>query len=92
MELLTHNVPTSQVASVITSVLKLAHVTPSHVPVKSTVIDWNIMRLVLGQQQLAEELPQREYLGLLSDETSKFGNKYEVSMLVTNKVDCMCLD
>ncbi len=34
------------------------------------------MRLVLAQKQL-EEMPQAESLGLLHDETSKYGKKYE---------------
>jgi hypothetical protein len=41
------------------------------------VSDWNIQRLVFAQKQLIEILPEQHHLGLLSDETSKFGRKYE---------------
>ena len=49
----------------------------SDLPSKSTVNDWNIMRLVMAQQQLSEELPQKENMGLLSGQTSKSGQKFE---------------
>ena len=74
--LLNHNVPTGQIPAVIESVLKLAGKT-TEVPSKSSINDWNIMRLILAQRQLAEEVPQKSNLGLLSDETSKFGRKFE---------------
>ena len=35
------------------------------------------MRLSISQQQLAVQLTQAPHLGLLSDETSKFGKEYE---------------
>ena len=63
-KLLSYNVPTGQIASVIECVLKLGGKTASDLPTKSTVNDWNIMRLIMSQQQLAEELPQKESMGL----------------------------
>ena len=75
--LLTHNVSTSQVSRVIEDVLKLAGLVARDLPCISTIQDWNIMRLLVSQQQLGEVLPQEQHLGLLSDETSKFGQKFE---------------
>ena len=49
-DLLSHNVPTGQVAPVIECVLKMAGKKASDLPSKSTVNDWNIMRLLLSQQ------------------------------------------
>ena len=75
--LLTHNVSTSQVSCVIEDVLKLAGLVARDLPCISTIQDWNIMRLLVSQQQLGEVLPQEQHLGLPSDETSKFGQKFE---------------
>ena len=77
MSLLTHNVPTGQVSAVISAVMKLACRKASDLPSKSTVNDWNVMRLILAQKQIGEILPSQSNLGLLSDETSKFGKKVE---------------
>ena len=33
--------------------------------------------MLLSQQQLAEVIPEKEHLALLSDETTKYGEKYE---------------
>ena len=76
-DLLNHNVPTGQIAPVINAVMSLAGRKASDMPCKSTVIDWNIMRLIIAQRQIAEEVPSKKHLGLLSDETSKFGRKFE---------------
>ena len=76
--LLNHNVPFSQVGPVIEAVSKLGGLKASDIPSKSTINDWNlIMRLIMAQTQLAEELPSQSYLGLLSDEPSKSGHKNE---------------
>ena len=75
--LLTHNVSTSQVSRVIADVLKLAGLVALDLPCISTIQDWNIMRLLVSQKQLGDVLPQEQHLGLLSDETSKFGQKFE---------------
>ena len=77
LELLTLNVPTSQIGGVIESVMKLAHCQASHLPCRSTINDWNAMRLIMAQKHLSGELTEQETLGLLSDETSKFGLQYE---------------
>ena len=76
-ELLNYNVSYGQVGPVIQTVLKLASLKASDIPSRSTINNWNIMRLILSQKQLAEELPDQSTLGLLSDETSKFGRKFE---------------
>ena len=75
--LLTHNVSTSQVSRVIEDVLKLAGLVARDLLCISTIQDWNIMRLLVSQQQLGEVLPQEQHLGLPSDETSTFGQKFE---------------
>ena len=62
-------------SSEIEAVLKLGKLKASDIPSKSTVNDWNIMSLVMAQNQLREELPSQCNLGLLSDETSKSGSK-----------------
>ena len=59
------------------SVLKMAGKKASKLPSRSTVNDWNIMRFIMAQQQLSEKLPQKENMALLSEETSKFGEKFE---------------
>ena len=71
------NVPTGQILNVIKSVLKLAGKETDNLPSKSTINEWNLMRLSISQQQLAEQLPQASHLGLLNYKTSKFGKKYE---------------
>ena len=76
-KLLKYNVPTGQISSVIESVLELADRKPSDLPTKSTINEWNIIRLCLSQRQIAEEIPKTKSLGLLSDEISKFDKKYE---------------
>ena len=56
--LLKYNVPTAQISSVKKSVLELADRKPSDLPSKSTIIEWNIIRLCLSQRQKAEEIPK----------------------------------
>ena len=75
-KLLNHNVPTSQIAPVIESVLKMAGKKASDFPSKSTVNDWNIMRLIMARTAI-RRTAQKDYMGLLSDEMSKFGQKFE---------------
>ena len=75
--LLDLNIAMGQIPAVIRTVAELTGKTINDVPSKATINDWNIMRLTLAQKQLGEELPNKSNLGLLSDETSKFGNKYE---------------
>ncbi|XP_060574411.1 uncharacterized protein LOC132732081 [Ruditapes philippinarum] len=75
--LLQHNVSTTKIPLVIRDVLKLAKMDASHLPSKSTCNNMNIQRLHLAQQQIAEDLPAKMNTCLLSDETSKFGQKYE---------------
>ena len=46
------------------------------VPIKGTVIDMNLQRLHLSQQHVGEVFAQQEDTCLLTDETSKKGEKY----------------
>ena len=75
--LLDHNVPTGQIPVVIETVLKLVGKAASDLPSKSTIKEWNVMRLCISQKQLGTEMLKTSHLGLLSDETSKFGKKFE---------------
>ena len=81
-DLLSHNVPSGQIAPVIECVLKMAGKKASDLPSKSTVNDWNIMRLLLSQQQLPEELPNKKNMALLSDETSKISSDISKKILL----------
>lgn len=76
-ELLNHNVTSSNVSPVIRTVLQLAGTTANKLPSVSTVKNMNVQRLLLSQKHLSEELSEKESTCLLSDETSKFGKKYE---------------
>ena len=74
--LLQHIVSTTKIPLVIRDVLKLVNIEASHSPCKRTCNNMNIQRLHLAHQ-IAEELSTRENICLLSDETSKYGQKYE---------------
>ena len=76
-QLLSCNVSTGQIPPVVESVLKLASKKATDLPCKTTINDWNVMRRSISQQQLAEEMPQKTHMALLSDETSKYGQKFE---------------
>ena len=77
-EVRNNNVTTSCVGPVIETVLKLAGTKPNNVLSTSTVNNMNVQRLILAQAQIAEKLTQQDdSFCLLSDETSKFGKKYE---------------
>lgn len=75
--LLSSHVACSQVGDVINAVLKLVGKTASHTPCKSTVINMNTQRLILAQKQLGEQLPGKGPTCLLSDETTKFDQRFE---------------
>lgn len=75
-ELLEYNVSASKVGDVIVSVLKLVGKKPTNVPSKSTVLNMNLQRLSLSQQQVSEVLCPKPNITLLTDETSKRGAKY----------------
>lgn len=76
-ELVNNNVTKSRVGPVIETVLKIAGTKQNRVPSTSTVNNMNVQRLILAQAQIAEKLTQDDSFCLLSDETSKFGKKYE---------------
>ena len=73
MELLTDNVNACRVGQ---AVLKLADMTACHIPSNAIVLNYNVARLVLAQRQLGEDLSREKNTTLLTDETSKFGDKY----------------
>ncbi|CAG2200332.1 unnamed protein product [Mytilus edulis] len=75
-ELLQHNVSAAKVNPVIKSVLSLVNVQPNALPAKSTILDMNLQRLCLSQKHLAEVFSAEKNTTLLTDETSKFGNKF----------------
>jgi hypothetical protein len=75
--LLTCNVSSSQVSPIIAHVLKLANKEATKLPSRSTVNNMNVQRLILSQKQLGEEFVKKENTCLLSDETSKYGHKYQ---------------
>ena len=75
-KLLSCNVSTRHVSNVIGAVLKLAGNKAEDLPSNSTVTDWNITRLVISQSSLQKNYQQKRLLGLLSEETSKFGEKF----------------
>ena len=58
--LLTNNVATNHVGTVITDILELAGKKPNRVPCTSTVREMSLQRLVIAHQQVAEELPSQE--------------------------------
>lgn len=76
-ELLNHNITTSHVGPVINSVLNMIGVKANKLPSTSTINNMNDQRLILAQSQIGEELAKNQNTCLLSDETSKFGQKFE---------------
>lgn len=70
-----HHVASKHVSPVIEAVLKMAGKKATRLPSISTVHNMNLQRLALSQKQLGDVLPKQEKTCLLSDETSKFGNK-----------------
>ena len=80
-EWLNNNLTTSRVSPVIETVLKLACTKLNKVSSISTVNNMNVQRLILAQAQIAEKLTQDDdSFCLLSDETSKYGKKYNAFM------------
>ena len=75
-ELLNHNVSVSKIGAVIKSVLAVTGKVCDRVPSKSTVLEMNLQRLHLAQQQLGEVFASEQDTCLLTDETSKRGKKY----------------
>lgn len=71
--LLSNHVSTTRVGPVIEACLKLVGKIPDRLPSVTTINSMNIQRLILAQKQLSEEISQKE-----TDETSKFGTKFEV--------------
>ena len=76
-KLLNYNVSFSNVSPVISSVLELIHCKANTLPSKSTINNMNVQKLALAQSQIAEELATENNMCLLSDETNKFGTKFE---------------
>ncbi|WAQ97077.1 hypothetical protein MAR_029767, partial [Mya arenaria] len=70
------SVSASKVGDVVKSVLKLVSVEPNRLPATSTVLEMNLQRLCLAQKQLGEVFSKEEHTCLMTDETSKFGNKF----------------
>ena len=75
-ELLNHNVSVSKIGRVIECVVNMTGKHCDRVPTKGTVIDMNLQRLHLSQQYVGEVFAQEEDTCLLTDETSKKGEKY----------------
>ena len=75
-ELLKLNVSAFKVGDVIKAVLKIVGIEPNRIPSKSTVLEMNLQRLCLSQQQLAEVFSNNDNICLMTDATSKFGSKF----------------
>ncbi|KAL4233840.1 hypothetical protein ACF0H5_008516 [Mactra antiquata] len=71
-----HNVSTSNVPDVVSSVLKLANIDANKLPSKPTILEMNLQRLCLAQEQLIRRFSTKENTTLLSDQTSKFRTKF----------------
>ncbi|XP_053392120.1 uncharacterized protein LOC128554835 [Mercenaria mercenaria] len=76
-ELLNSNVSFQQVSPVIESVLNMVKIKANRLPSKSTVNNMSIQRLFLSQKHIGEKLTPKPNICVLSDETNKFGSKYE---------------
>lgn len=77
-ELLNNNVTTSRVSPVIETLLKLAGVKANKLPSISTVNNMNVQRLMLSHAHVSNTIAKEdEPCCLLSDETSKYGQKLE---------------
>ena len=74
--LLDSNVSTNKIGSVMETVMNLAGKTCDKVPSKATIINMNLQRLHLAQQQIGDVLADKESSCLLTDETSRRGKKY----------------
>ena len=71
-ELLKLNVSASKVGDVIKEVLKIVGIEPNRIPSKSTVLDMNLQRLCLSQQQLTEVFSNKDNMCLMTEETFWF--------------------
>ena len=75
--LLQSNVPSSSIAPVISAVLKLAKRKTTILPSRTTVNCMNVQRLIIAHKQAEEQFAKQKNTCLLSDETCKFGRKYQ---------------
>ena len=75
-DLLSLNVSASNCSNVIRSVLKLVNKKVEKLPSSTTILNMNVERLILAQEQVNEILPEENNLTIYTDETSKYGNKY----------------
>ena len=75
MELLDGNVSACRLGETIKTVLKLAKKKASDIPSNATVLNYDVEILILALRQLGEDLSRDENISLLTDETSKFGEK-----------------
>ena len=74
--MLDNNVSARKVAGVIRAVFKLINKEAPRLPCKSTILNMNLQRLALSHIQIAEVFVEEEDTCLLTDETSKHGQKY----------------
>ena len=56
--------------------VKLAKTKASAIPRNATVLNYNVERLILAKRQLGKDWSGDENISLLTEETSKFGEKY----------------
>lgn len=75
-DLLSLNVSASNCSKVISSVLKLVNKKVEKLPSSTTILNMNVERLILSQQQINEKLPDEDNVTIYTDETTKFGTKY----------------
>ena len=76
--LLECNVSSTQVSRVLETVLNLVGKRANKLPSRSTINNMNIQRLALSQTQIATDFSLKQNTTLLTDETSKYGEKYGV--------------
>ena len=75
-DLLDKGVTAAHVSEVMESVLHLVDKEANRLPSRSTVVRLNLERLALAQKQLGAVFAEKEDTTLMTDETSKFGQKY----------------
>ena len=69
------NVSANNIEPVIKTVLSLVGKSVDKLPSRSTILNCNVERLILSQNQLNEKLQDENNLTLYTDETTKFGTK-----------------
>lgn len=75
-DLLDNGVTARKIPAVVDSVLSLVDKRANRMPARSTIVEMNLERLALAQKQLGDVFSQKDNTSLLTDETSKNGDKF----------------